>query len=161
MGSGFTSHRPLSRRLDCCDRMIQNESRDPNGCNVYTITMQITCLTRKFQNGERNLHCDVVHITTVWGFNLTLDSNGVFAIKALVQIPELSVHCMPYLISLLDKHPVFLQLFPQVIRQWDGCISRCDCLFLIVTHKRIVNRMKMNIERNNLQLEFIRYNNKC
>ena len=26
--------RPLSRHLDRCDRMIQNESRDPNGGNV-------------------------------------------------------------------------------------------------------------------------------
>ena len=30
----FSSLRPLSRRLDRCDRMIQNESRDPNGGNV-------------------------------------------------------------------------------------------------------------------------------
>ena len=27
-------NRPLSRRLDRCDRMIQNESSDPNGGNV-------------------------------------------------------------------------------------------------------------------------------
>ena len=44
--------------------------------------MQITFLTRKFRNGERNLHCDVVHITTKWVSSLTLDCNGVFAIKA-------------------------------------------------------------------------------
>ena len=75
-------HRPLSRRLDRCDRVIQNESRDPFGGNVYYVTMQITFLTRKFRNGERNLHCDVVHITTKWVFRLTLDCNGVFAIKA-------------------------------------------------------------------------------
>ena len=31
---------------------------------------------------ERNLHCDVVHITTVWVFSLTLDCHGVFPIKA-------------------------------------------------------------------------------
>ena len=62
--------------------MIQNESRDPFGGNVYYVTMQITFLTRKFRNGERNLHCDVVHITTKWVFRLTLDCNGVFAIKA-------------------------------------------------------------------------------
>ena len=29
-----------------------------------------------------NLQCDVVHITTKWVFRLTLDGNGVFAIKA-------------------------------------------------------------------------------
>ena len=85
--NGYTAtytqrNRPLSRRLDRCDRMIQNESRDPNGGNVYYVTMQITFLTRKFRNVERNLHCDVVHITTVWVSSLTLDCNGVFAIKA-------------------------------------------------------------------------------
>ena len=74
-------NRPLSRRLDRCDRVIQNESRDPFGGNVY-VTMQITFLTRKFRNRERNLHCDVVHITTKWVSSLTLDCNGVFAIKA-------------------------------------------------------------------------------
>ena len=74
--------RPLSRRLDRCDRVIQNESRDPFGGNVYYVTMQITFLTRKFRNGEHNLHCDVVHIKTKWVSSLTLDCNGVFAIKA-------------------------------------------------------------------------------
>ena len=76
------SYRPISRRLGRCDRMIQNESRDPNGRNMYYVTMQITFLMRKFQNVERNLHCDLVHITTVWVSSLTLDCNGVFAIKA-------------------------------------------------------------------------------
>ena len=75
-------NRPLSRRLDRCDRVIQNESRDPFGGNVYYVTMQITFFTRKFRNGERHLHCDVVHITTKWVSSLTLDCNGVFAIKA-------------------------------------------------------------------------------
>ena len=75
-------HRPLSRRLDRCNRVIQNESRDPFGGNVYYVTMQITFLTRKFRNGERNLHCDVVHITTKWVSSLTVDCNGVFVIKA-------------------------------------------------------------------------------
>ena len=46
--------------------MLQNESRDPNGGNVYYVTM----------------HCDVVHITTVWVSSLSLDCNAVFAIKA-------------------------------------------------------------------------------
>ena len=44
--------------------------------------MQITFVTRKFRNGQRNLHCDLVHITTEWVLCLTLDCNGVFAIKA-------------------------------------------------------------------------------
>ena len=75
-------NRPLSRRLDRCDRVIQNESKDPFGGDEYYVTMQITFLTRTFRNGERNLHCDVVHITTKWVSSLTLDCNGVFAIKA-------------------------------------------------------------------------------
>ena len=80
---GFNGwNRPLSRRLDRCDRVIQNESTYPFGANVYYVTMQITFLTRKFRNGERNLHCDVVHITTKWVSSLTLDCNGGFAIKA-------------------------------------------------------------------------------
>ena len=76
------SHRPLSRRMDRCDRVTQNESRDPFGGNVYHVTMQIAFLTRKFRNRERNLHCDIVHITTKWVSSLTPDCNGVFAIKA-------------------------------------------------------------------------------
>ena len=62
--------------------MIQKDSRDPNGGNVYSVTMQITFLTCKFRYVERNLHSDVLHITTVWVSSLTLDCNGVFAIKA-------------------------------------------------------------------------------
>ena len=62
--------------------MFQNESSDPFGGNVYYVTMQITFLARTFRNGERNLNCDVVHITTKWVSSLTLDCNGVFAIKA-------------------------------------------------------------------------------
>ena len=78
-------YRPLSRRLDRCDCTIQNESRDPNGGNVYYVTVQITFLTRKFRNGERTLHCDVVHIrpTIVCESSLTLDCNGVFAVLQL------------------------------------------------------------------------------
>ena len=33
---------PLSRRLDRCDRVIQNESRDPNGDNVCLFSA-VTC----------------------------------------------------------------------------------------------------------------------
>ena len=51
------AYRPLSRRLDRCDRVIHNESGDPNGgnmrsfsgatCTSRDVTMQITFLTRK------------------------------------------------------------------------------------------------------------------
>ena len=50
--------------------------------------MQITFLTRKLRNVKRNLHCDVVHITPNWISSLTLDYNGVFAIKAYVTIND-------------------------------------------------------------------------
>ena len=75
-------HRPLSRRLDRCDRVIQDKSGDSNGGNVYYVTMRITFVTRKFGNVERNSHCDVLHITPVRVARLVLDCNGVFAIKA-------------------------------------------------------------------------------
>ena len=50
--------------------------------SIQYVTMQITFVTRKFRNVERNLHCDVLHITTVRVARLVLDCNGVFAIKA-------------------------------------------------------------------------------
>ena len=50
--------------------------------------MQITFVTRKFRHVQRNLHCDVVHITTKWVVCLTLDCNGVFAIKAYSATPD-------------------------------------------------------------------------
>ena len=79
-------YRPLSRRLDRCDRMIQNESSDPNGGNVSCcffssdvyVTMQITFLTNK----------SALNYTTVIRqrvASLTLDCNGVFAINALYE----------------------------------------------------------------------------
>ena len=58
--------------------------------------MQITFLTCKFRNKERNLHCDVVHITTKWVSSLTLDCNGVFAIKAYSDIKLHSIFHMEY-----------------------------------------------------------------
>ena len=67
--------------------MIPNDSRDPHDGTLHYVTMQITFLTRKFRNGERNLHCDVVHISTVWVSSLTVDCNGVFAIKDFAKTP--------------------------------------------------------------------------
>ena len=49
---------------------------------MYYVTVQITFLSRKFRNVERNLHCDEVHITIVWVSSLTHDCNDVFPIKA-------------------------------------------------------------------------------
>ena len=52
---------------------IKSEAKDPFGGNVYYVTMQITLHIPEFARKERNLHCDVVHITTKWVFRLTLD----------------------------------------------------------------------------------------
>ena len=72
-------YRLLSRRLERCDRVIQKESDDSNGGNVQYVTMNITFVLRKSRNGQRNLHCDVVHITPKRVVCITLDCNGVLA----------------------------------------------------------------------------------
>ena len=41
--------------------------------SVYYVTMQITFHIPEFAREERNLHCDVVHITAVWVSRLLLD----------------------------------------------------------------------------------------
>ena len=78
-------NRPLLRRLDRCDLVVQSEAKYPFSGNVYYVTMQITYFTRKFRNLQRNLHCDVVHIATKWVCRLTLDCNGVFAIYTRIK----------------------------------------------------------------------------
>ena len=45
---------------------IESGARYPNSGNVYYVTMQITFHLPEFARKDRNLHCDVVHITTVW-----------------------------------------------------------------------------------------------
>ena len=52
---------------------IESEARDPFGGNVYYVTMQITFQIPEFARKERNLHCDVVHVTTKWVPRLVLD----------------------------------------------------------------------------------------
>ena len=51
----------------------ESEARDPFGGNVYYVTMQITFTIPEFARNERNLHCDVVHVTTKWVSRLVLD----------------------------------------------------------------------------------------
>ena len=49
-------YRPLSRRLDRCDRMIQNESRGPNGGNMCLFSAA-TCTSQcKFRSLRTNAH---------------------------------------------------------------------------------------------------------
>ena len=52
---------------------IESEARDPNGGNAYYVAMQITFHIPEFARKERNLHCDVVHITIVWVSSIVLD----------------------------------------------------------------------------------------
>ena len=62
---------------------IESEARDRFGGNVYYLTMQITFHIPEFARKERNLHCDVVHVTTKWVSRLVLDrSDPDVAIKA-------------------------------------------------------------------------------
>ena len=43
---------------------IESEARYPFGGNVYYVTMQITFPIPECARKERNMHCDVVHVTT-------------------------------------------------------------------------------------------------
>ena len=43
----------------------ESEARYPNGGNMIYVTMQITLHIPECSRRERNLHCDVGHITTV------------------------------------------------------------------------------------------------
>ena len=52
---------------------IESEARDPFCGNVYYVTMQITFPIPEFARKERNLHCDVAHVTTKWVSRLVLD----------------------------------------------------------------------------------------
>ena len=133
-------YRPLSRRLDRCDRVIQNESRDPFGGNVYYVTMQITFLTRKFRNGERNLHCDVVHITTKWVSSLTLDCNGVFAIKAYCDRAEHHQTAIRGLLCAASS--------PSLATQPDtACASYVKC----VIQRKVLGKRRGGIPTSNMQ----------
>ena len=40
---------------------------------MYYVTMQITFPIPEFAGKERNLHCDVVHVTTKWVSKLVLN----------------------------------------------------------------------------------------
>ena len=52
---------------------IDQWARDPNGGNVYYVTIHITFHIPEFARKERNLHCDVVYITTAWVSRLAMD----------------------------------------------------------------------------------------
>ena len=60
---------------------IESEARDPFGGNVYYVTMQMTFPIPEFARKERNLHCDIVQVTTKWVSRLVLD-HAIAAIQA-------------------------------------------------------------------------------
>ena len=66
---------------------VESEARDPFGCNVYYVTMQITFPIPEFARKELNLHCAVIHVTTKWVSRLVrtgsrIRSDPDIAIKA-------------------------------------------------------------------------------
>ena len=65
---------------------IEGEARDPFGGNVYYVTIQITFPIPEFALKERNLHCDVVHVTTKWVSRLVLN-HAIAAIQTSRQRP--------------------------------------------------------------------------
>ena len=52
---------------------IESEANDSFGGNVYYVTMQITLPIPKFKRNERDVHCDVLHITPDRVVRLFLD----------------------------------------------------------------------------------------
>ena len=115
-------HRPLSRRLDRCDRVIQDEVGDPNGgnmcscsgatCTSRDVTMQITFLTRKSALiYGRDLRQRVA--------SLTLNCNGVFAIRAYTVASSLSDRSKCFTLHIhkfgfTGKHSAMQQLLGEV-----------------------------------------------
>ena len=64
---------------------IESDTKDPFGGNLYYVTMQMMLHIPEFALKERNLHCNVVHITTKWVFRLTLD-HAIAAIQTSLAI---------------------------------------------------------------------------
>ena len=71
--------------MDHCDRMIQNESRNSNGGNVRLFTA--ATLTSECKLGSLRAHARLSALLyTFREYSLTLDCNGVFAIKTFIAI---------------------------------------------------------------------------
>ena len=75
----FFPNRPLSRRLDRCDRVIHNESGDPNGGNMCSFS-GATCTSRVRHNADYVPYAKIRFDQRV--ASLTLNCNGDFAIRA-------------------------------------------------------------------------------
>ena len=103
--------------------------------------MEFSFVTRNFQNVERNLHCDVLHITTVRVVRLVLDCIGVFAIKAYTSC--MSEHYSDVTATLCDVMSTVSTAWYTcqhiiMTSQWTGV-----CHGINITHKdrRILRKM--------------------
>ena len=80
-GRNTNKYRPLSRHLDRCDRMIQNESRVPHGGNVCLFSAALCTSQCKLRSLCANARLSAL-ICTFRVSSLTLGCKGVFVIKA-------------------------------------------------------------------------------
>ena len=87
--------------------------------------MKITFVTRKFRNVERNVHCDVLHVTPDRVARLVLDCNGVFAIKAYGQ----QVDSRGWFSRDVDERCVYcVHLWIKIFINSNRLSSKCDTL---------------------------------
>ena len=77
----YDGNRPLSRRLDRCDRVIHNESGDPNGGNMCSFSVA-TCTSRVRHNADYVPYAKIRFDLRQRVASLTLNCNGDFAIRA-------------------------------------------------------------------------------
>ena len=106
---------------------IEREANDSFGGNVYYVTMQVTLPIPEFTRNERNLHCDVLHITPDRVVTLVLDD-------AIASIPTsrcaLSGNDNKYVIfaSVVFDSQAFIRLLKLLTSQLWICflIFRCS-----------------------------------
>ena len=93
-------NRPLSRRLDRCDRVIHNESGDPNGGNKCSFS-GATCTSRVRHNADYVPYAKIRQRVA----SLTLNCNGVFAIRAYGTTKPLGI--LPWYYVILRQKSIF------------------------------------------------------
>ena len=86
-------HRPLSRRLDRCDRVIQKESGDPNGGNICSFSWA-TGTSRVRHNADyvpcAQIRFDLYQRVARESPASPSIANGVFAIRAYRMLSNVS-----------------------------------------------------------------------
>ena len=88
----YERHRPLSRRLDRCDRVIQKESGDPNGGNMCSFSWATG--TSRVRHNADYVPCAQIRFDLYVRESPASPSiaNGVFAIRAYGATLVLSCH---------------------------------------------------------------------